>query len=234
MTFSWADDTRPSSAHDGRRVCGQAFERDEVRTRTMLHHSECLVADAICAALSDGPFDVTVAGSFDEAVSIGSASDASVVDMRLQDACDLLHLLSAAPRCRALVALADDDHRQVRAAYEAGAHECVMASDAFDRLVGALTDANRPPTAGRTVRSHPWVRPSNGAAPRLTARELEVVEGLLAGESTKALASRLQVSHATARTHVQSVLMKLGAHTRLEAVALVSPGRGPSPRSHRV
>jgi DNA-binding NarL/FixJ family response regulator len=180
--------------------------------------------------LSAGPFDVTVAHTFDEAVALGSTADATVVDMTLADARDLLQALAA--RCgRVVIALTDDDHHQVRAAYHAGAHECIMASDAFDLLVRALSGTHRPaPTAHRAQR-HPSTRPLTRATPRLTTRELEVLDGLLAGDSTKALAVRLQVSHATARTHVQSVLIKLGAHTRLEAVALVSTGRDPLPGS---
>ena len=39
---------------------------------------------------------------------------------------------------------------------------------------------------------------------------------------TREMADRLQVSRATIRNHVQSILGKLGVHSRLEAVARVS------------
>jgi DNA-binding NarL/FixJ family response regulator len=55
----------------------------------------------------------------------------------------------------------------------------------------------------------------------LTAREADVLAGLVRGESTKALAERLNVRPATARTHVQHLLGKLGVHSRLQAVAFV-------------
>jgi DNA-binding NarL/FixJ family response regulator len=56
------------------------------------------------------------------------------------------------------------------------------------------------------------------------------VIGLLArGMGTREMADRLQVSRATIRNHVQSILGKLGVHSRLEAVARVSgQGRGAS------
>lgn len=54
----------------------------------------------------------------------------------------------------------------------------------------------------------------------LTPREMEVLDRLVLGEGTAAVARGLGVSSATARTHIQHVLDKLGAHTRLEAVAL--------------
>jgi len=53
----------------------------------------------------------------------------------------------------------------------------------------------------------------------LTARELEVLRVLAAGVSTNAAADQLGISTATLRAHVQAILRKLGAHSRLEAVA---------------
>src|SRR5437867_534184 len=53
----------------------------------------------------------------------------------------------------------------------------------------------------------------------LTARELEVLRLLAGGTSTTAAAESLGISTATLRAHVQAVLRKLGAHSRLEAVA---------------
>jgi DNA-binding NarL/FixJ family response regulator len=53
----------------------------------------------------------------------------------------------------------------------------------------------------------------------LTPRELEVLYLLASGASTAAAASSLGISTATLRAHVQAVLRKLGAHSRLEAVA---------------
>jgi DNA-binding NarL/FixJ family response regulator len=53
----------------------------------------------------------------------------------------------------------------------------------------------------------------------LTPRELEVLYLLATGASTAAAASSLGISTATLRAHVQAVLRKLGAHSRLEAVA---------------
>lgn len=53
----------------------------------------------------------------------------------------------------------------------------------------------------------------------LTARELEVLRMLASGVSTNAAAETLGISTATLRAHVQAILRKLGAHSRLEAVA---------------
>jgi DNA-binding NarL/FixJ family response regulator len=53
----------------------------------------------------------------------------------------------------------------------------------------------------------------------LTARELEVLQLLAEGASTNQASDRLGISSATLRAHVQAILRKLGAHSRLEAVA---------------
>jgi PAS domain S-box-containing protein len=57
------------------------------------------------------------------------------------------------------------------------------------------------------------------AAARLTPRELEVLRLIAGGANTRIIATRLRVSPATVRNHVQNLLGKLGVHSRLEAVA---------------
>src|SRR3989442_5316533 len=53
----------------------------------------------------------------------------------------------------------------------------------------------------------------------LTSRELEVLRLLASGASSHSASETLGISTATLRAHVQNVLRKLGAHSRLEAVA---------------
>lgn len=52
----------------------------------------------------------------------------------------------------------------------------------------------------------------------LTPREREVLTRLARGESTVALAREMGITRSTARSHVQSVLTKLGVHSQREAV----------------
>ncbi len=57
-------------------------------------------------------------------------------------------------------------------------------------------------------------------APRLTLREREVLRLLAAGLSTPRIGMELHIANNTTRAHVQRVIEKLGAHSKLEAVAL--------------
>ena len=54
----------------------------------------------------------------------------------------------------------------------------------------------------------------------MTARELQVLEKLSAGASNKMIARDLHISLATTKFHVGSLLAKLDARNRTDAVAI--------------
>lgn len=70
-------------------------------------------------------------------------------------------------------------------------------------------------------------RPSNGPLlidetrieERMTPRELDVFARMAAGLSNRQIAADLGIGYTTVRGHVQSVLEKLGARSRFDAVA---------------
>jgi DNA-binding NarL/FixJ family response regulator len=67
------------------------------------------------------------------------------------------------------------------------------------------------------------IRSPNGfmAAPEdLTPREIEVLRMLAEGQGNREMASRLGISDHTVKFHVSSILEKLGADTRTEAVTI--------------
>jgi DNA-binding NarL/FixJ family response regulator len=52
----------------------------------------------------------------------------------------------------------------------------------------------------------------------LTSREIDILQGIVDGRSTTELARALHISTATVQTHVKNILLKLGVHSKLEAV----------------
>jgi len=66
----------------------------------------------------------------------------------------------------------------------------------------------------------PRGRPVGSSAMDLTPRQREVLELLGEGASTEAIAGMLHLSRETVRNHVRHILRALGAHSRLEAVAI--------------
>lgn len=76
------------------------------------------------------------------------------------------------------------------------------------------------PTDLRQMASQFLVYPAYRPPVTLTARERAVLEGLLAGHSTTAIAESQYVSVNTIKSQLRSLYRKLGAHSREEAIAI--------------
>jgi len=61
---------------------------------------------------------------------------------------------------------------------------------------------------------------SSGRATRLTNRQLEVLTLIDEGLSAKAISNRLEIAEPTVRNHIRSILLELGCHSQLEALAI--------------
>jgi DNA-binding NarL/FixJ family response regulator len=64
------------------------------------------------------------------------------------------------------------------------------------------------------------IGPAGRLAEHLTARETVVLRLMALGLGNKEIASRLDISEHTAKFHVSSILAKLGAASRTEAVTI--------------
>jgi DNA-binding NarL/FixJ family response regulator len=108
-------------------------------------------------------------------------------------------------------------------------HESLLAPGVTGRLIERYVEMERRADPGRAGES---ARSSAEALRRaqLTEREHEVLVGLATGLSNVDLASRIYVSEATVKSHVSSLLAKLGLRSRVQAViaayeaGLVRPG----------
>jgi DNA-binding NarL/FixJ family response regulator len=126
---------------------------------------------------------------------------------------------------RALVLTSASDRALVTLAMQAGAAGFLYKDvdpDALVRALRSVHDGNTllaPEAAGSLLRS-----PAGASAVRgigaLTGREREVLAEIADGRSNREIARRLQVSEKTVKTHVSSVLAKLGVADRTQAALL--------------
>jgi PAS domain S-box-containing protein len=58
-----------------------------------------------------------------------------------------------------------------------------------------------------------------GPEPKLTDRQLEVLELMRDGLSAKSISRRLRIAEPTVRNHIRAILLELGCHSQLEALA---------------
>jgi DNA-binding NarL/FixJ family response regulator len=104
---------------------------------------------------------------------------------------------------------------------EAGGEELAAAIRAATAGLLVLHPAPAAPLLERLL-DRPRPLAGDGPAEPLTPRELEVVQALAGGLTNRAIARRLGVSENTVKFHVSSILTKLDAASRAEAVALAA------------
>ena len=145
----------------------------------------------------------------------------------------LASFVAERPSVKVLMVTIDDSDAVLAQAVRAGAAGVISKTNRVAVLVAAIRAA---------ARNEPVITPEalrrllpllTGASWRLgadlTEREREVLRMLVSGRSTSALAAGLFVAPATARNHIQSIMTKLGAHSRLEAVSIALRERILSP-----
>jgi two-component system response regulator DevR len=153
--------------------------------------------------------------------------DVLLLDQRLPDGLgtdSLGAMLTACPRMKVLLVTAGVSDDVLARAVLAGASGVIPKGKRATALINAVravahNEAVITPDALRRLMPR-LAQAGNGIGTDLTAREREVLRLLVAGKSTSGLAAELFVAPATARNHIQSVMNKLGAHSRLEAVAI--------------
>jgi DNA-binding NarL/FixJ family response regulator len=124
-----------------------------------------------------------------------------------------------------------DDLRGVAGAFAAGAAGYVRSDERIEVVDRSITRARagEAAVAVEVLQAaferllHPVREPDDEALRllgALTRREVQVLARIAEGQDTQEIAAGMGIAPSTARTHVQRVLMKLGARTRLEAAAV--------------
>jgi len=200
----------------------------------LLCDDHLLLAEALAAALANRGFtDVEVAGSPDAALAVirRKPIDVCLMDLQFPDGDGLAaarELRELRPQTRVVILSAFADSAVVAAGVEAGVAGFCRKDMGVDEIIKAVEQVH----AGQVFIDAALLRgtvtrmrernPTRLMARYLTRRELEVLARLAAGETTVGIATAMGVSRSTARTHVQTVLTKLGVHSRLEAVVVAA------------
>jgi DNA-binding NarL/FixJ family response regulator len=156
--------------------------------------------------------------------------DVVLLDLRLPvlDGVETMRRIAAAhPGVHVLVLSASGEEADVLSAIKAGATGYLVKSASREELLDAVrrTAAGdavfTPGLAGlvlgefrRIMTGHPGR--GEGAGPRLTERETEILRLVAKGLSSRQIAERLVLSHRTVQNHTQNVLAKLQLHNRVE------------------
>jgi len=204
--------------------------------RVLIVEDHPVVAEGISSLLEDYP-GLAVVGTAPSVAEVARAMedispDVAVIDFRLPDGtgADATDRIRAHSPSTAIVFLsADDSDEHVLAAVEAGASSYLLKTATGEEIVQAIRSAAAGEiliSAGtltsllarerESARQHARQTELLG---KLTPREQEILAFMIRGLDNRAVAERLHISYATVRTHVRSILAKLGAQSQLEAVA---------------
>lgn len=132
-------------------------------------------------------------------------------------------MAEAAVESRVLIVTSFGEQRTVVPAIRAGARGYVSkevepsALAAAIRAVAAGHVLLGPEVTAALFTADAGHSPGNGGDPQLTAREREVLDLIARGRSNREIARVLTLSEKTVKTHVSSVLMKLGVADRTQA-----------------
>ncbi|SOY64823.1 response regulator [Cupriavidus taiwanensis] len=144
-------------------------------------------------------------------------------------------LVEDLPQTAVIVLTVSEEAEELAAALRGGARGYLIKNIETEALIAGIRRA----AAGEPVISDsmtaklvaqfrapvPAVAPRQDDAPRLTAREREIVQGLARGESNKEIARDLGVAESTVKIHVQNILKKLNLASRVQvAVYAVEHG----------
>jgi len=125
-------------------------------------------------------------------------------------------------RVRVLVVQPEADAEAAREALDVGADGCCLAGIAPDALRDAIVVLAQGAVwldreIATALFAHPLAERSTGAYERLSPRERDVLDLVVAGRTNDEIAEALGRARPTVRTHLASVYRKLGVNDRVSA-----------------
>jgi two-component system NarL family response regulator len=152
--------------------------------------------------------------------------DVTLMDLRLPGM-DGIECASAIrrefPKARIIVLSTYGGDEDIHRALEAGVSGYLLKEIQRDELLRSIRDVHRgsrcvPPNVAARLADRP-------VGCDLTARELEVLRRIVGGMSNRRIGADLSISEGTVKTHVNSILAKLGVADRTQAT-VAAIGRG--------
>lgn len=144
--------------------------------------------------------------------------DVTLMDLRLPTMGGVeavIQIRRDSPAARIIVLTTFDGDEDIYRALQAGARAYLLKGMSGDELM----DAIRAVHAGKS-RIPPIVAErlaGRMGGHSLTGRELEVLKLIVSGKSNKEIGAELSISEATVKTHINSILSKLGVSDRTQA-----------------
>jgi two-component system nitrate/nitrite response regulator NarL len=199
--------------------------------RVLVIDDHALFTDAILPTLRTMGWEVVgVVRRGDDAIETARRErpDVVMLDLGLPDMGGIAvatRIMADLPEAKVVALTGRNDPNAVREAKAAGFDGFLTKDIPLPRFPEALVAAlrgevvvfNRPVVESRPVT--PVDRDAELLASQLTPREREVLALLVEGRDNTHIARDLSVSANTVRTHVQSILTKLGVRSRLQAAA---------------
>jgi DNA-binding NarL/FixJ family response regulator len=200
------------------------------RIRILLVEDHQVVRQGLAALLSttDGLVVVGSVGDGVEAVAAyrGLRPDITLMDLRLpkMSGVDAIREIRGEfPEARVVVLTTYDGDEDIYRALQAGAKGYLLKGMPFEELLTTIYAVH----GGKSRITSPVAEKlaERVSGQQLTARELSVLERIVAGRANREIAADLFISEATVKTHVNSLLSKLGVVDRTQA-ATVAIQRG--------
>jgi DNA-binding NarL/FixJ family response regulator len=144
--------------------------------------------------------------------------DVTLIDLRLPKLSGvevIQRVRSETPQARFVVLTTYDGDEDIYRALKAGAKAYLLKGMTTEELITTIR-------AVHGGRSHIPAAIAERLAERmgtedLTPRESEVLEQIVSGKSNKEIATELEISEATVKTHINTLLSKLGVEDRTQA-----------------
>ena len=144
--------------------------------------------------------------------------DVTLMDLRLRTVggVDAIQLIRAKwPAARVIVLTTFDGDEDIYKAIQAGAKAYLLKGMSVEELISTIRSVHQGRT--RIPAAIAEKLAERLAGPQLTNRELEVLQLIVRGRSNKEIGIDLSISEATVKTHINSLLAKLGVSDRTQA-----------------